>query len=220
MIKRFALGAGFLITLLSFNSCDNRKDYFEGYNNAPSLRIFRNSSQIQGESYSDSLKIGVPYALDYLLSDEEALTLSTVCLNSKISSSVVDGKVFVNGSSDGLTQLKISAKDSYGKSAEFDLELTVFRNLPPVASLSADIIAVSSPYEVEVNASKSFDRDAKWGGRIIKYKYSFTGYDMPETTLSTIRYIFGSAGQKKIEVKVLDNNGDWSSVAFKYIVLQ
>jgi len=220
MIKRFALGAGLLITLLSFDSCDNRKDYFEGFNSAPSLKIFRNSSQVQGQSLSDSLKIGVPYALDYLLSDEESLAVRTACLNSKISSSVVDGKVLVSGIAEGLSQLKISAVDSYGKSAEFDLELTVFRNLVPDVRFTVVNIGISSPYEVEVDASTCFDKDSRFGGHIVLYEYTLGNFAQPPTPLNKIRYIFGSSGDKKISVRVKDDSGDWSDKISKNIVLE
>jgi hypothetical protein len=55
-------------------------------------------------------------------------------------------------------------------------------------------------------------------GKIIEYEYTLQNYTFT-TTLSKIRYVFGSSGQKLIRVRVKDNSGDWSESVSEYVVL-
>jgi len=94
----------------------------------------------------------------------------------------------------------------------------VFRNLTPVALFTVNKIGISSPYEYEVDASASYDRDARFNGKVVEYEYLLANYKF-SSTLSKIRYVFGSPGQKLIRVRVQDNNGDWSNPVSEYVVL-
>jgi hypothetical protein len=67
------------------------------------------------------------------------------------------------------------------------------------------MISVSSPFEYEVDATTSYDKDSKFNDKIVEYEYTLNNYTF-STTLSKIRYIFGSAGQKLIKVRVKDNS--------------
>ena len=122
------------------------------------------------------------------------------------------------GVGDGQNHVTLLAEDSFGASAEFSISFTVFRNIAPVASFTIKKIGVSSPYEYEVDASASYDRDARFNGKIVEYEYTLANYKF-SSTLSKIRYIFGSSGQKQIRLRVKDNNGDWSNLAYEYVVL-
>jgi hypothetical protein len=215
---KFCLVLFVLAVQMFFSSCDNRKDYFISVNLAPNLTLVKNGVEITGNSLTDSLKIGVPLSLHYNISDEEKLRLqvsqdgqqSTVDLGSEL--------VSFTGLTEGQDLVTLTAIDSFNEEAKFSISFTVFRNIAPVALFTVTKIGVSSPYEYEVDASGSYDKDARFNGKIIEYEYTLANYKF-SSPLSKVRYVFGSAGQKQIRVRVQDNNGDWSSQVSQYVVL-
>ena len=70
-----------------------------------------------------------------------------------------------------------------------------------------------------MDASASYDKDARFNGKIVEYKYTLANYKF-SSPLSKIRYVFGSGGQKQIRVRVKDNTGDWSGQVSEYVVLK
>jgi hypothetical protein len=207
-----------LIVQLYFTSCDNRKDYFIGINKTPSLSLVKNGVELTGNTFNDSLKIGEPYSLNYFISDEEKIPLLAIQDQGKDLVNIGTELITFTGVNEGQSRFSLLAKDSFGASAEFSISFTVFRNIAPVASFTVRKIGVSSPYEYEVDATASHDKDARFNGKIIEYEYTLQNYTF-STTLSKIRYIFGSAGQKLIKVRVKDNSGDWSNIVSQYVVL-
>jgi hypothetical protein len=207
-----------LIVQLLFNSCDNRKDYFIEINKTPSLSLVKSGVELTGNSLNDSLKIGEPYTLYYFIRDEEKIPLLAIQQQGKDLVNTGSDLITFTGVNEGQSRFSLLAKDSFGASAEFSISFTVFRNIAPVASFTVRKIGVSSPYEYEVDATASLDKDARFNGKIIEYEYTLQNYTF-STTLSKIRYIFGSAGQKLIKVRVKDNSGDWSNIVSQYVVL-
>lgn len=86
-------------------------------------------------------------------------------------------------------------KDSFGEQAKVSISFTVFRNIAPVALFNVKKIGVSSPYEYEVDASGSYDKDARFNGKIVEYEYTLVNYKFSSTMIK-IHNVFGSAGQK------------------------
>ena len=207
-----------LIVQLFFTSCDNRKDYFVEINKAPTLSLVKNGVELTGNTLNDSLKIGEPYPLYYFISDEEKIPLLATEDQGKDLVTIGSELVTFTGVNEGQSRFSLLAKDSFGASAEFSISFTVFRNIAPVASFTVKKIGVSSPYEYEVDAAASHDKDVRFNGKIVEYEYTLQNYTF-SSSLSKIRYIFGSSGQKQIRVRVKDNSGDWSSQASEYIVL-
>lgn len=207
-----------LIVQLFFTSCDNRKDYFIEINKTPSLSLVKNGVELTGNTFNDSLKIGEPYSLNYFISDEEKIPLLAIQDQGKDLVNIGTELITFTGVNEGQSRFSLLAKDSFGASAEFSISFTVFRNIAPVASFTVRKIGVSSPFEYEVDATASYDKDARFNGKIIEYEYTLQNYTF-STTLSKIRYIFGSAGQKLIKVRVKDNSGDWSDIVSQYVVL-
>ena len=201
-----------------FTSCDNRKDYFINVNKAPRLTLVKNGAELTGNSLSDSLKIGIPLSLHYNITDEERIKLQVAQDGQQSTINVGSELISFTGVTEGRDQVTLVAKDSFGESAEFSISFTVFQNIAPIASFTIKKIGVSSPYEYEVDASASYDRDAKFDGKITEYEYTLANYKF-SSPLSKVRYVFGSAGQKQIGVRVKDNNGDWSSQVSEYVVL-
>jgi len=203
---------------LFFSSCDNREDYFIEVNKAPSLTLLKNGVELTGNTLSDSLKIGDPFSLHYFISDEEKIRIQVTQEQQQSIVDVGSELISFTGVTEGQDQITLMAKDSFNEEAKFSISFTVFRNIPPVALFSVKKIGVSSPYEYEVDASASYDKDARFNGKIVEYEYTLANYKF-SSPLSKVRYVFGSSGQKQIRVRVKDNNGDWSSQVSQYVVL-
>ena len=208
----------FALIVLFFTSCDNRKDYFMEINKAPTLSLVKNGVELTGNTLNDSLKIGEPYPLYYFISDEEKIPLLAIQDQGKDLVTIGSELITFTGVNEGQSRFSLVAKDSFGASVEFSVSFTVFRNIAPIASFTVKKIGVSSPYEYEVDATASYDKDARFNGKIVEYEYTLQNYTF-SSTLSKIRYIFGSAGQKLIKVRVKDNSGDWSDMVSQYVVL-
>ena len=199
-------------------SCDNREDYFIDINKVPTLSLVKNGIELTGNTLTDSLKIGQPYLLRYLIIDEEKISIRVIQENKENLVEIGSEIVTFTGVGDGQNHITLLAEDSFGASAEFSISFTVFRNIAPVALFAVEKIGVSSPFEYEIDASASYDRDARFNGKIVEYEYTLHNYTF-STTLKKIRYVFGSAGQKLIKVRVKDNSGDWSDIVSQYVVI-
>src|SRR5664280_998651 len=215
---KFCLVLSVLAIQFFFSSCDNRKDYFIEVNNAPILSLVKNGIELTGSTLADSLKIGEPISFHYVITDEEKIRIQVTQDQQKSTVDVGTESITFTGLTEGQDQVTLLAKDSFGEEATFSITFTVFRNIAPVASFTVKKIGVSSPYEYEVDASASYDKDARFNGKITEYEYTLANYKF-STTLSKVRYVFGSAGQKQIRVRVKDNNGDWSALVSEYVVL-
>lgn len=208
----------FLAAQLFLSSCDNRKDYFIEVNKTPTITLVKNGVQLTGNSLADSLKIGEPFSLNYFISDEEKIRIQVTQVQQQSTVDIGSELIRFTGVTEGQDQVTLMAKDSFNKEAKFSISFTVFRNIAPVALFSVKKIGVSSPYEYEVDASASYDKDARFSGKITEYEYTLANYKF-SSPLSKVRYVFGSAGQKQIRVRVKDNSGDWSSQVSQYVVL-
>jgi len=212
-IVLFVLAGQFFLS-----ACDNREDYFIYVNKAPSLTLVKNGVVLEGNALSDSLKIGVPLSLQYFIQDEEKIILQVSQEQPKSTFEVSTEFISFTGATEGQNIFSLTAKDSFNEEAKFSITFTVFRNIAPVAQFAVKKIGVSSPYEYEVDASASYDKDARFSGKITEYEYTLANYKF-SSPLSKVRYVFGSAGQKQIRVRVKDNNGDWSNQVSEYVVL-
>ena len=159
-----------------FSSCDNREDYFIDVNKAPSLSLVKNGVTLEGNTLSDSLKIGVPLSLQYYIQDEEKIILQVSQEQSKGSFEVDPELISFTGQAEGQNIFNLTAKDSFNEEAKFSITFTVFRNIAPVAQFDIKKIGVSSPYEYEVDASASYDKDARFSGKITEYEYTLANF--------------------------------------------
>ena len=208
----------FLAAQLFLSSCDNRKDYFIEVNKTPTITLVKNGVQLTGNSLADSLKIGDPFSLHYFISDEEKIRIQVTQVQQQSTVDIGSELISFTGVTEGQAQVTLMAKDSFNEEAKFSISFTVFRNIAPVALFTIKKIGVSSPYEYEVDASGSYDKDVRFNGKIIEYEYTLANYKF-SSPLSKVRYVFGSSGQKQIRVRVKDNSGDWSSQVSQYVVL-
>ena len=163
-------------------------------------------------------RLGYHLSLQYFIQDEEKIILQVSQEQQKSTFDVGSELISFTGQAEGQNIFNLTAKDSFGEEAKFSITFTVFRNIAPVAQFAVKKIGVSSPYEYEVDASASYDKDARFSGKITEYEYTLANFKF-SSPLSKVRYVFGSAGQKQIRVRVKDNSGDWSSQESQYVVL-
>ncbi len=63
---------------------------------------------------------------------------------------------------------------------------------------------------MNISATGSYDKDAKYGGYIEKYRYQILPEFDIQVSFNKINYNFGKAGIYEIRVSVMDNQGMWS----------
>jgi len=204
---------------LSVFSCDNREDPYSDLNNAPQVKVMRLTDKEASISVTDSVKLGMDYSLKYILNDEENLNLTIEKSIAQDIVSLSNGNIVISGVTEGTRNIKIKAEDSFGKTGEANIELYCFHNLRPVCKGIVSKTGVLSENEVEINLSESFDQDNRWGGKVVTYEYKIQNNYIARNYLSSIKYIFESKGQKKIMVRVQDNDGDWSDPIILYFTL-
>lgn len=107
----------------------------------------------------------------------------------------------------GTEHYTFTLTDRFNKTDVAELDLVTFANLPPVALFDVNEIRQNDPLEYELDGSASFDSDAKFGGKIVEYKWIINNADSISSLAPKIRYIFPQQGLFKIDLKVKDNEG-------------
>lgn len=220
LIKR---ALGLVIIVIGSSGCDNSDDILKDLNVTPQFLV-------DGEPVTllrDSLKFSqLGYDVVAILSDS----------NSNISVYEYEitqgaGNIFANGvlqqtndlpvsnlenlglqyrpNSVGRNRIALTATDAFGESAGLTIELDVFSNLPPVAIAVANTPDFGGANERVIDASQSFDQDAKFGGGLIAYEFVFLGkvVEIPESSQAVI---FPEEGNYQVIVRVKDNDNVWS----------
>lgn len=213
-------GLLFSVVLLTLGQgCDDRHDYYDKINMSPKIEI--EGVHNKGDIWVDTIKLGFNKEYQYRIIDESP---ESVVLEHKYEGNGVDIEIYssyfkVTGNSKGKHEIILNARDLYGHIFKRKFQIEIIENWLPVTIMEIKYIGNLSPNEIEVDASKSFDRDARFGGKIVMYEYELMDYIL-ETPLPKIKYIFGTKGQKKISVRVKDNNGVWSDKVTKYFMLE
>ena len=187
------------------------------FSNAPYLTI-RKGGTINAYSTSivDSFKLeNLIYTCDYIYTDENAATV-TMGANYNVGSGtnqidLVNKKLNISPVTVGLQSISLTATDQFGNIGTCNITLTSFANLLPVANVNVTQTNANALYEVNIDAISSYDRDASFGGHIVEYEYKVGTTYQVNTPFSNINYIFPSAGNYNISVRVKDNNGGWSA---------
>lgn len=118
----------------------------------------------------------------------------------------------------GVQDFDLTFIDRFKKEANLTFRIVLFKNISPVAMVSATRVGAIQALEYQIDGSQSFDRDAKFGGRVIRWNYTIEGntkngsFIQKLEGLSTpkIGYIFPEEGRYSITVTVMDNNGTLS----------
>lgn len=108
----------------------------------------------------------------------------------------------------GTSLIVLEAKDQFDKIASKKIEIVTFDNLAPAAYMKVVTPTVSANKEYLLDASGSFDRDAKFGGTIVSYTFTINGKSFETVDGSpTASWIFGNKGKYNISVSVKDSDG-------------
>lgn len=207
-------------------SCDNRKEFLKTLNPLPELQL----TSIDGRTaLSDSIKYSLKSnkktaSFSVVVggnNQEKEVTIKAV---NKIGLLTLDGvnaegthtlktgtqTLSYTPTATGKTLLNVSVKDNFDNIKEANVEVVTFDNLLPVARLSIQNIEVVDAKEYLIDASKSYDPDASFGGFITTYRYKI-GNNVFTSDKSSIRWIFPKAGNYEIGVTVTDSDGATST---------
>lgn len=231
----------FLLILLLASACRKKKDEVGVPSNdgkAPTIEL--NGDNLLRDTFkfnvldSKDLNTAKTYDFDFAVKDDQdKLTLEI----SKLDNGLVLFKngIINGGATDitGLTQgrlsfrplragffaFSITVKDPQGLSSSALVELNALANQAPVAVIETKQTNAQAPNQVSIDASKSFDRDARWGGTITKYEFTLEGFYTGQTTRNKIDYIFPKTGTYRVGVRVQDNDNEWSPVVYQNLVV-
>lgn len=227
-----------LISLVSITSCDYEKDLFEMQNDSPGIQFMY--KETYAETIEDSLKISdkelgnTPIPFQIKINDRsQNLTITANNINR--------GELFINGSRltspigvksnnihnleyipnvQGQHELEFIVKDTYGKSKTCKSIFYIFNNLLPEAEIDIKVIGQNSPYEIEISGERSYDKDSKWGGKVVTYKYKVGSYyEYTSSSFKSIKHILPGPGKYIISLQVIDNDNGESQTKFKEITI-
>lgn len=220
-----------VVTVLLISSCDTRLDPIKAVNENPVI-TFSNEANAWGNNkylnaLIDSCKIHRTYYLTYELTEEQNYTPFTVkdyegfvwmtfedTLHTDLKLGLKKGinTIEVHPEQTGTRVLEFNLIDGYGAvSSPTTLTLTCFDNLDPRSDISVNATNVNQN-EILIDATGCYDRDAQYGGGIIRYQYIIdtdtTTY--PQATFTTI---LPTQGTYVIGVRAMDNDSVWSPVS-------
>lgn len=193
--------------MLGLFSCNNRKDIFESSKNM--LSLIKTGTTMPLLDLKDSVKGSAAYSCTYSISTGEKLTVKSTYKKGKGVVTITNNTIIVSPADTGLNIIEFSAADKQGNISTADLELIHFINLKPVAVLNI----VKNGNSIMFIASGSYDRDAKFGGKITLYNYYIA--EIPyyaSLTSDTISYSIQIPKSYTVRLSVRDNDNDTAFV--------
>jgi hypothetical protein len=200
------------ILSLLIASCDNTEDPFKDDNKAPEITVKKHLGTEFEEQFTDSLKLitGL-YTFEYKIDDEETLSANITCDNETSEVTINDSEITLKPTETGNNKIDISSVDGFGVKTNTTVNIVIFDNLPPVAKVKVvESDAILSPLQRKIDASMSFDKDEKFGGKIDEYEFRIENETTTRTPDNHINKIFAQNGSYRIKVRVKDNDGVWS----------
>jgi hypothetical protein len=209
-----------LLVIISLSACNNREDYF---GQVVTLSLKKTGTTELATYLKDSVKVPNSYVCSYVISSGEAIIPQGHFKAGSGTITPSSNGTFVIAPAPGENIIEFTIKDKTGHTSTAELALTAFDNLPPVAVLQL-VPYASGVYKF--SGKQSYDKDAKYGGKIVYYKFSLVEstsgginnqYDSTQT--DTMRYTFSS--DKKtytISLKVKDNSNKWSDLTTKTLI--
>jgi len=217
----------FILIMCSFLGCDQgTADYIEELNNAPLINLGNGSEK---PVVSDSIKVNLDFKND---PDFYQIKLSVTDENNNLSrieytqlegigvllqegDTLRNNSIAVNSDDQlkfeyypqnyGNHTFLLTAFDAFETSSSARIELVSFENLPPVAVFDVSRIGQLSPFHYKIDASESYDRDERFGGRIVEYQYTILDRKF-ELLTDEMEFIFPSEGTYRVFVRVRDTN--------------
>jgi hypothetical protein len=202
-----------LVPVVLFSSCEDRKDYFalkEG-GIIPAVYVYKGDDLVS--SLADSLKLDMDAQFPYKIECVDEVELSYKVLTGNYTVSISDSYIKIRSSKEGTGKIEFTGTSALGKTGKLTMELRTFKNLRPLckATVIPTFNEQTQYIDIEINASESYDKDSKYGGYIVEYKYIIDGIDEPViTNKSRITQVLKSTGKRNIVVSCKDNDGDWS----------
>jgi len=196
-----------IVSVLILSGCEH-KDYFAENNMKPEITV-----SIDGENYSksinDSVKAGFSQLRAYYRvgDDNNQYSIKIDYSGLNVSENEIDRSITIDSDSVINCTIKLIVEDPYGETDNCDINITSFDNLAPVAKFQ---VTETSGYAVNISAAGSYDKDAKYGGYIEKYRYQILPEFDIQVNFNEINYNFGRTGIYEIRVSVMDNQGMWS----------
>ena len=176
--------------------------------------------------HEDTLKVGAGQLLElsYAIEDDQnghtlfmskldgALVKSGdfVLNNARLETAPKSGELTFQALEEGTHSFILSAEGPFGVSGTALVEILAIGNYLPVAAITAEQIDEAAPYHMRFDAKQSFDQDSQWGGGIAAYEFTLEDIYTVETERSELDYIYPGPGTYAIQIRVKDNDGEWS----------
>jgi hypothetical protein len=223
------------VWVIGFSSCEVNPNLYERINKYPEVSILdANSEEVDGYiQVNDSIKVGVWRSVGVKASDEgkvkywvEGLNGLEVYLISETGDTIEQGSylnkiqanLMVKSSELGNYDGEVNIEDQMGKVKTVRLNLKSIINKSPVCVVGVVKINDYSEYEIEIDLTGSYDRDARLGGGIEEYEYVIGNYYTLRTKkYSKIRHVLPGEGSHNIKCRVRDNDGAWSEYVYKEV---
>ena len=216
--------------MLGVLSCEDRstKSFIESLNDPPKINF---ANGVEVPILSDSLKVGIGggrpfYRINLQVTDGnsnlnrvEYSQLAGLGTLFQDRDTIFDSNIDINADilefdyyprTLGLHEFVIEAIDNFEESNSVRVQITAFDNLPPVAKFNVQRIGQLSRYQYRIDATESFDRDSRFGGRVSEYEYSVVG-KIFKVFDSRLEFIFPDAGVYIVSVRVMDNDRTFSA---------
>ncbi|MBC7391323.1 MAG: PKD domain-containing protein [Opitutaceae bacterium] len=205
-------------------SCGNRKIGLAEMSPNPFMEITdKNGNIILKDSLKLTLKGSNKKSSSYVMklqgcAGKTNLTITTINTSGSL---LVDGKLgdieikngnhtvnYTPSNITGNSLIVFQVKDEFDKMTSKKIEIVTFENLAPEAYMKVVPSGMFSDKEYKLDATGSFDRDAKFGGTITSYTFTINGKSFETVDGSPIAsWIFGDKGKYNISVTVKDSDG-------------
>lgn len=219
-----------LVLMVVFIGCDDRLNFINEYNLNPEIFIVVNGNDLT--ELTDSVKMSLKstkeeaelvlrvFDPEGLLNNVKATIIEgngTFFQNDAPANTdnlIIDnGNVFVKfkPSNPGNHRISFTAYDNLNKSKTVIVRIFAFVNLPPIAVRNITAYKVNHPLEYILDATGSKDPDKNQGGNILIYEWNINGNILTSTQRQSF-FVFPSAGTYDIRLRVMDNDGEYSSI--------
>lgn len=208
----------FLLIIITgvFYSCDSTDDCFSDDNTTPEIDYKAVGETSYTNFDTDSAKLSEDhYDLYFSITDEETLDLN---IETDLRYEIDSTNSYVRFALDdeGTYPIVLSCTDGWNVSDSKSLDLIIYDNLIPVASLSLTQI---DGREYKIDASDSYDQDQDDGGEIALYRYYVNDIEIDKTYHSSIKYIFPENDTYEVSLQVKDNDDQWSEITSQTITI-
>ena len=212
-------------TMFVLFSCEERNNTFEELNEPPKLLFYDEANTlVEVDTYTDSIKLSKGVSNEYVIKlhvkDDfndwqlEHSANSGAFVQTSLNDSTVLLSYFPESA--GYHDINISVHDNMGKRKELKLSLFAFQNLLPVAKLS---ITENQEGDFVFDGSASYDTDQRFGGKVVRYKFSIGGEKLILTE-NTMKFYIDRKGVYEVGLTVVDNDNTVSEIVKAELIIE